>query len=69
MLSSHAESIGGSVLSLDVLLKSSFTNHNSIKSNLSKIENGQSSNSKKIVIVNEGAGDAVALPGKLQVNL
>nr|GEU71542.1 D-cysteine desulfhydrase 2, mitochondrial isoform X1 [Tanacetum cinerariifolium] len=67
MLSSHAELIGGSVVSLDVLLKSSFTNHNSIKSNLSKEENGQSSNSKKIVIVNEGAGDAVALPGLIRL--
>ncbi|GKD23550.1 D-cysteine desulfhydrase 2, mitochondrial isoform X1 [Tanacetum coccineum] len=56
-----------SVVSLDVLLKSSFTNHNSIKSNLSKEENGQSSNSKKIVIVNEGAGDAVALPGLIRL--
>ncbi|GJU90021.1 D-cysteine desulfhydrase 2, mitochondrial [Tanacetum coccineum] len=67
MLLSHAELIGGSVVSLDVLLKSSFTNHNSIKSNLSKIENGQSSNSKKIVIVNEGARDVVALPDLIRL--
>ncbi|GKB55445.1 hypothetical protein Tco_0906198 [Tanacetum coccineum] len=67
MLLSHAELIGWSVVSLDVLLKSSFTNHNSIKSNLSKIENEQSSNSKKIVIVNEGARDVIALPDLIRL--
>lgn len=58
MLTSHADSIPGTIIRLDDLLKSSFTNHKSTKSNLD-----QPSNSKKIVIINEGAGDAIALPG------
>lgn len=67
MLASHASSIGGSVVCLDDLLKAS-SNHNGAKSNFLDIENGQSSNSKKTVIINEGAGDAIALPGKLQLH-
>ncbi|KAL7589042.1 hypothetical protein Lser_V15G41111 [Lactuca serriola] len=62
MLTSHADSIPGTIIRLDDLLKSSFTNHKSTKSNLD-----QPSNSKKIVIINEGAGDAIALPGLIRL--
>ncbi|KVI05648.1 1-aminocyclopropane-1-carboxylate deaminase/D-cysteine desulfhydrase [Cynara cardunculus var. scolymus] len=62
MLSAHADSIAGSVICLDDLLEASFTDHNSVKSNFPNIEDGSPLNSKKIVIVNEGAGNAVALP-------
>ncbi|MFS7994816.1 putative D-cysteine desulfhydrase [Helianthus anomalus] len=67
MLSSHANSIGGSVVCLNDLLNAS-TNHNSVKSNFLETDDGQSLNSRKTVIVNEGAGDAIALPGKLRVH-
>ncbi|KAK9060230.1 hypothetical protein SSX86_020934 [Deinandra increscens subsp. villosa] len=63
LLSSHANSIGGSVVSpLDHLLKAS-ANHNSMKSKFIDTEKEWSSNSKKTIIINEGAGDAIALPG------
>ncbi|XP_076883065.1 D-cysteine desulfhydrase 2, mitochondrial-like [Bidens hawaiensis] len=65
MLSSHANSIGGSVVHLDDLLKAS-SNH-TMKSNFQHTDDGQSSNSKKTVIVNEGAGDAIALPGLIRL--
>ncbi|KAL8241643.1 hypothetical protein R6Q59_011945 [Mikania micrantha] len=66
MLSSHANSIGGSVVCLDDLLKAS-SNDNSGKSNILERENGRSSNLKKTVIINEGAGDAIALPGLIRL--
>ncbi|KAI3696485.1 hypothetical protein L1987_79503 [Smallanthus sonchifolius] len=66
MLSSHANSIGGSVVCLDDLLKVP-SNHNSLKSNFMDIENGRSLNLKKTVIINEGAGDAIALPGLIRL--
>ncbi|XP_076898066.1 D-cysteine desulfhydrase 2, mitochondrial-like [Bidens hawaiensis] len=65
MLSSHANSIGGGV-HLDDLLKAS-SNHNSMRSNFLDIDDERSSNSKKTVIVNEGAGDAIALPGLIRL--
>ncbi|XP_024989621.1 D-cysteine desulfhydrase 2, mitochondrial [Cynara cardunculus var. scolymus] len=67
MLSAHADSIAGSVICLDDLLEASFTDHNSVKSNFPNIEDGSPLNSKKIVIVNEGAGNAVALPGLIRL--
>ncbi|KAK9060226.1 hypothetical protein SSX86_020930 [Deinandra increscens subsp. villosa] len=66
LLSSHANSIGGSVVSLDHLLKAS-SNHNSMKSKFIDIEKEWSSNSKKTIIINEGAGDAIALPGLIRL--
>ena len=65
MLSAHADSIARTVVCLDDLLEASFKDHNSVKSNFPNTEDGLHSNSKKIVIINEGAGNAVALPGKL----
>ncbi|XP_071688625.1 D-cysteine desulfhydrase 2, mitochondrial [Rutidosis leptorrhynchoides] len=67
MLLSHADSLGGTIVCLDDLLEASFTNHNSMKSNFPNIEDRQASNLKKIVIINEGAGDAVALPGLVRL--
>ncbi|KAF5778181.1 putative D-cysteine desulfhydrase [Helianthus annuus] len=66
MLSSHANSIGGCVVRLNDLLNAS-TNHNSVKSNFLDTDDGQSLNSRKTVIVNEGAGDAIALPGLIRL--
>lgn len=66
-LSTHARSIGGSIVCLDDLLGLSFTNLYSRLSNFLDVEDELPSNSKKTVIINEGAGDAVALPGKLRV--
>ncbi|KAL4573998.1 hypothetical protein LXL04_020820 [Taraxacum kok-saghyz] len=64
MLLSHADSISGTVVRLDDLLTTSFTIHKSTKSNF---HNTRPSNLKKIVIVNEGAGDAIALPGLIRL--
>ncbi|KAI3516158.1 hypothetical protein L1887_15069 [Cichorium endivia] len=61
MLTSHAHSISTTVVCLDDLLDASFTNHKSTKSN------SQPLNSKKMVIINEGAGDAIALPGVIRL--
>lgn len=63
MLSSHADSIGGSVVFLDDLLAPSSTNHKKSKF----VEDDRASILKKIVIVNEGAGDAIALPGLIRL--
>lgn len=61
MLTSHAHSISTTVVFLDDLLEASFTNDKSTKSN------SQPLNSKKMVIINEGAGDAIALPGVIRL--
>lgn len=67
MLTSHAGSIGGTVVCLDNLLEASI-NNNSMNLNFPNIkEDERPKNLKKIVIVNEGAGDAIALPGLIRL--
>lgn len=67
MLSAHADSITGTVICPNDLIEASFIDHNVVKSNSPNIEDGFASNSKKIVIINEGAGNAVALPGLIRL--
>ncbi|KAJ9554604.1 hypothetical protein OSB04_018649 [Centaurea solstitialis] len=67
MLSAHADSLAGSVVCLDDLLEASFIDHNSVKPNFPNLEDGLPSNSKKVVVINEGAGNAVALPGLIRL--
>lgn len=70
MLAKHADSVAGScgsVVLLDALLESSFSNYASAKSNFRQMDHRPPGNVKKIVIVNEGAGDAVALLGVIRL--
>lgn len=64
MLTQHAELVagnGGSVVWFNDLLMTSVTNHMSGEQNLVQIDG----HPRKVVIINEGAADAVGLLGKI----
>ncbi|XP_051122201.1 D-cysteine desulfhydrase 2, mitochondrial isoform X2 [Andrographis paniculata] len=71
MLARHAELVAGdkgSVVRLVDILEASFRNCNSGKSNIVEADRGECSEEvKKVVVVNEGAGDAVALLGVMRL--
>ncbi|KAK2972184.1 hypothetical protein RJ640_030729, partial [Escallonia rubra] len=71
MLTRHAHLVAGncgSVVLLNDLFESSFTNHTSGEPNSPQMDAHRGSyNTKKVVIVNEGAGDAVGLLGVIRL--
>ncbi|KAL2253699.1 UNVERIFIED_CONTAM: D-cysteine desulfhydrase 2, mitochondrial [Sesamum indicum] len=71
MLTRHAESVAGrdgSVIWLDDILGASSRNHSSGKQNFSKADPVKCpEKSRKVVVINEGAGDSVALLGVVRL--
>lgn len=73
MLARHADLVVGScgsVVWLSDLFKGSFTNHTSEEPNLGQVDAhrwSETQNMKKVVIINEGAGDVVGLLGVIRL--
>lgn len=71
MLAMHANKVAGSdgsIVSLGELLEASFSNQGFGEQFVQVATRTYAESEKKVVIINEGAGDAVGLLGNLSVN-